>query len=457
MGFLSNLIDSAWDGVTGAGSSVGRQLNDLAMGDLSGANGETENTFNSLSEIPATDFANLAALYDGANGDLSWNPYSQDNSVWDRGAGGSASYDPNNRRWGRTIGTLAGGYYTAGAFGGGAGGGAASGALWGGGQAAGTGGNVWEGAARGALGGGAGGYIAGLDAAGNAGVENELAKTAINRGISSGLTTALTPGSSGKDIGKSTVYGVGMGGLGGMFSSNNDANPYAMDYQEGGGLQSTNQSKAPWANPSWMPESSNAYESQSSAAPWAPQGYQGDRSSTPSDNPFKTQLMGYLSKAGLTPNNFGSIAEGLAGIYQANRQRKQAAELMNMMGGRRGAYESQLRNNLSRRDAASGRRSDYAGRETQLQAALAELDSRNAPALMNLSNMKLGGQMGMLQSGLRLGNKLDWFNPGPQMSNGIPSMAMAGAPISLADLYQPQQQIDPMNWERQRRYNQFGA
>ena len=86
-------------------------------------------------------------------------------------------------------------------------------------------------------------------------------------------------------------------------------------------------------------------------------------------------------------------------------QYRRARKLEKEMGARRGAYEGNLRRQLERRDAASGRRSNYAGRETQLQASLAELDSRNMPAMMALNNSQFGGLANMFQSGLRYAGK----------------------------------------------------
>ncbi len=143
-------------------------------------------------------------------------------------------------------------------------------------------------------------------------------------------------------------------------------------------------------------------------------------------NPFFSNLRSSLGLDNVTGKDVGDFAQGLAGVYTGYQQRKQAKDLMSIVGARRGAYETQLRNNLARKDAAAGRRSDYAGRETQLQAALAELDSRNAPGMQQLMNAKLGGQTSILQSLLRLGGKQDWF--GSQAKPNMPDMAAFNMP-----------------------------
>ena len=466
MGFLSNLIDAGLDGTKNAVTAFGRGADDLAHGDWDSFINESENTFNGLADIPGTPFSALRALYDGANGDLSWNPYSQENSVWDQAAGGAASNDPNNRRWGRTIGTLIGSYFTGGllgnAMGSSAAGGAASGALWGAGQAAGYGGDssdVARAAVRGGISGGAGSYIEGLDAAGNLGVTNPTYGSVLNRTLSGGLTTALTPGADSSDIARGAVYN-GIQGLGPMFSGSSEANPYAMEFNaDNNSFQPANRSTAPWANQSSLGAITNT-AAPSSPAPWAPS-WQGGGTQTP-QNSFSNvldQVYNVLGNVGINRGNSGQLIEGLAGLYQANRQRKQAKDLMAMIGGRRDAYGAQLRRQLERRDAASGRRSDYAGRETQLQAGLAELDSRNAPGMMQLSNLENLSRLGMLQSGLRLGGKMGWLNSG--FNPGAPQMTSDFSPMSLPQIYQGQEQLDtqhdPYNWERSRRLDQFGA
>ena len=58
------------------------------------------------------------------------------------------------------------------------------------------------------------------------------------------------------------------------------------------------------------------------------------------------------------------------------------------MFGQNSAYSQALRQQLARKDAAGGRRSQYGPREVELQARLAELNSRNAPQLQKLSDSR---------------------------------------------------------------------
>ncbi len=119
--------------------------------------------------------------------------------------------------------------------------------------------------------------------------------------------------------------------------------------------------------------------------------------------------------------SFGDMAQGLASMYLANRQRKMAKNYLNQISGNRGAYEQNLRRELQRRDAASGRRSNYDGRAVELQSSLAQLDSRNAPAISQLQQMQTNGLMNMFNSGLVTANRMGLFGGGqqPQMQQPI--------------------------------------
>lgn len=139
-----------------------------------------------------------------------------------------------------------------------------------------------------------------------------------------------------------------------------------------------------------------------------------------------------------SPQQWGSLAEGLGGLLMGGLQYRRARKLEKEMGARRGAYEGNLRRQLERRDAASGRRSNYAGRETQLQASLAELDSRNMPAMMALNNSQFGGLANMFQSGLRYAGKSGLF--GEQYTPGYreplpPSSYLMGLGTGAVDNY----------------------
>lgn len=138
-----------------------------------------------------------------------------------------------------------------------------------------------------------------------------------------------------------------------------------------------------------------------------------------------------------TPTRFGDVAQGLMGMYAGHRRNKAGRELRNMMNTNRGSYEANLRDQLARRDAATGRRSNFEGRATELQAALAQLDSRNMPAMMQANEMRYGGMEDMFRSGLSMGRNLGYFGtprPDPNLSQPIaPVMPMTTLNYPIRD------------------------
>lgn len=127
--------------------------------------------------------------------------------------------------------------------------------------------------------------------------------------------------------------------------------------------------------------------------------------------------------------NIGGVLEGLGGMYmgqQANKTNQalqsglnannnqsqqvfqQQMQTLNDMYRQDGPYAQQLRQQMERKDAAGGRRSQYGPREVELQAKLAEMQSRNADNIMraNSQNQQLrqGGLLAANQAG-QAGNK----------------------------------------------------
>ena len=83
--------------------------------------------------------------------------------------------------------------------------------------------------------------------------------------------------------------------------------------------------------------------------------------------------------------NLGGL---LYGSNQFNKGTNQQISDLQSMYGPNSAYAQVMRKNLEARDAAAGRRSQYGPREVELQAALANANSRNAPTLANLNQQQ---------------------------------------------------------------------
>lgn len=292
-----------------------------------------------------------------------------------------------------------------GQFASGAGAAAINGGLSGAANAGVNGGNVLTGAALGAGSAYTPNYGSGI------GIENPALQGAFNGAVNGGLKAKLTD----NDTTAGAVTGAvpGLASYAGGFMSDN--------YPSGG------QSQAPWAKGNVF-SSGGDYGPQMSQAPWGnspspsftgptggPEGSPGLSDEHPIISGLKSML-GFKSSAngggeGLFNGHAGDVAQGLLGMYQGYRQRKQAQQMMDSLAGRRQAYGDQLQKQLVAKDAAAGRRSDYAGRATQLQSSLAGLDSQMAPYQMQLSNQSLGGLAGMFQSGLTMGGRMGAFGP----------------------------------------------
>lgn len=138
------------------------------------------------------------------------------------------------------------------------------------------------------------------------------------------------------------------------------------------------------------------------------------------------QLRGVLG-GGARMSPLAAGAGALATLYTANRAnkdlKKQQGQLDSLFG-QNSAYSKTLRQQLARKDAQAGRRSQYGPREVELQARLAQMNGQLAPQRFALSQAQDQNRMGMYgqllgyadQSGLtdKLSNSLaDYFKQNP--------------------------------------------
>jgi len=143
----------------------------------------------------------------------------------------------------------------------------------------------------------------------------------------------------------------------------------------------------------------------------------------------------------------GGLA-GLAALYQGSRNSREiGGQLRGLQSlyGQNSPYAQALRQQLERKDAASGRRSQYGPREVELQARLAQMASSQAPTMANLLRMQQGNrgqtlaqlaglyqQMGGMQ-GMR-GGLDQLFGMFGNRGNGIPSDLETLAPYDYGNL-----------------------
>lgn len=116
-----------------------------------------------------------------------------------------------------------------------------------------------------------------------------------------------------------------------------------------------------------------------------------------------------------------SLLGGLGALYGYNQASK---GLNSQIGGLKGLYGQNspyaqtLRQQLERKDAASGRRSQYGPREVELQARLASLASGQAPMLNQLENQRTQMRTQGLGQLLQFGRQSGLFGGIGNMFNG---------------------------------------
>jgi hypothetical protein len=122
------------------------------------------------------------------------------------------------------------------------------------------------------------------------------------------------------------------------------------------------------------------------------------------------------STTGQTGTGFDKVLNGLGtgmglyGLYQQYAGANKQANSLSSMFGPNSAYATQLRQQLNRRDAAAGRRSQYGPREVELQAKLAGMANQIAPNVLAANQYGRQNLMQMLQMA-GMANKAGVFDP----------------------------------------------
>lgn len=272
--------------------------------------------------------------------------------------------------------------------------------------------NVW----KGAMAGGLGSYLQGLDYAGSMGLgdlNNPLYRRALNGAIGGGLSSGL----SGENAGIGALYGAGKGaasGAGDMyFNDMPNEGTLGGTYQDEFGENSA--TMGGYSSP--QQQEANVQASGLSGTYGVPQGFSKSASmgneSAPQESSAVDALISALSDgAGYVSKNAGGLSDLVAqgmGMYDASRQRRRAKEQiagLNTLYAPNSPYAQQMRQRMERQDAASGRRSQYGVRETELAAKLADAQARLAPQINQLYGQDSAARGNMIRDGLRMGQGL---------------------------------------------------
>ena len=129
-------------------------------------------------------------------------------------------------------------------------------------------------------------------------------------------------------------------------------------------------------------------------------------------NPRYAALFG---KQNMSP--VGAGVGALASLFynqKANSQLKKQANNMNL--GQNSSYMKAMREQLARKDAQAGRRSQYGPREVELQAKLAEMNGRNAPTQFAIAQQRNMNNARTLQDLIGFGKQSGAFDA---VGNGL--------------------------------------
>lgn len=385
---------------------------------------------------------------------------------------------------------VTGGFGTAlgGAFGGGLLGNAAGHGLAGGISSSMQGGKFGEGLLSGIIGGGLQGLGQGTPAvmgnnpsayipaqpgttlSGLAGISNPTLAGMFNRGAGAALGSLAT-GHTGSEALKSGLTGGALAGINSLGAKSMDfiGNAFrGLSAPEEEAYSSNPAANASYPAGGYMPNGSMALQ-QAGIGPemsYAPPGSAGDTNGeflnsvlapTPSFSAPQKQSVGLDSGGSVggfgdlgktvgnfVTNNVGDLASMLYGFYN---NRKQQSALNSQLAGLKGLYSNnspyatQLRNQLNAQAAAKGHRTNIAGRETQLQAMLADRAASMMLAQFQIQqgqNALKNNNMNMLLQGF---NKLGGFNA---VGQGLQSLFRPSPSLTGPGSYNAYQNMDDM-------------
>jgi hypothetical protein len=267
-------------------------------------------------------------------------------------------------------------------------------------------GNAWANngdVMQGALSGGLGGYLGNMDYGSGLGFENEALRRGFNGAVGGAANSAL----SGGNIGEGALMGGAKGAAGGIYDMYN-----AGDMPDvgtiGGTMQDEYGESSATMGGATLPiqQQANDQRAQALSASY------GTNSVSPSSSSAVDSFINAISGGGgnrLSMGNIGDFAAQAMGMYDNNRQRRrakeQAAGLANLYSPN-SPYAQSMRQQLERKDAAAGRRSQYGPREAELAARLTDSQARMAPTLNSLYNQENQARTNMYRDGLRLGRGL---------------------------------------------------
>jgi len=328
-------------------------------------------------------------------------------------------------------------------FGGGALASAGGNALASGGMTAARGGNLGQ-VGSSMLSSGISGGLGATNPAGMFGLEGGLAKT-----VNSGLGGALSAAAKGGNILQGGLSAMANTGLNQMGSFTDLFNSFSSPEEEGLSFEyaqpDNEMSLGDYAQPE---DVSFGFDQSLPSAEWSLPA-QGMQTAQGVDNglfsnPFSSFMPSNMgsSVGNFINNNTGDLASMLYGFYNNKKQQRalqgqqqQAQQSLESLYGQNSPYAQQLRANLQAKAAAGGKRLNTSGRETQLQAMLADRSAQHQAAMgpqmyqnqMAQNNLKNNNMNMLLQGANKMGlfkqagqGLQGIFGPSPVMQNNQP-------------------------------------
>jgi len=262
-----------------------------------------------------------------------------------------------------------------------------------------------------------------------AGINNEALQGAVNGAVKGGISSAVQGGDAGKGAFMGGIPGLG-NSLMGIFGSTPEAGPFATAYGNEAG-----------SNYAAMGGDGTAAQIVGADTSPIPE-YTAGGEATPTMREMLKSIFndGVSNPFGGKNVKLGDLAGGLMGLYQSLEARKRAKSMYNNLSnmyGPNSAYAQQLEKTLTRADAAAGRRSQYGNRAVELQARLADANSRNAPTLANLSSGIDSSTLSMFNSLLNLGSLFGLQTGRPQSNLTVPQASYSPSNMSFNAAQQP--------------------
>jgi len=154
--------------------------------------------------------------------------------------------------------------------------------------------------------------------------------------------------------------------------------------------------------------------------------------------------------AGENMTDYMKLLPGLGSLYLQNKSADQYGQQANDLAslyGQDSPYSQMLRQQLLRQDARAGRRSQYGGREVELQAKLAQLNSQNAPQIAKFQNAALQRRAQQLMQLSAMYRSPEGQKLGGAIGSGLQNMYYDAMNAYNAPDYNAMPTYEPQAWD----------